>query len=312
MGMAYDAADGYVLMYGGWGCTGFGGGGEPCNTTWKFQSGAWTNLTASVPGDPPHLAFTTMAYDSTDGYAVLFGGTGGDYNHEQMVNDTWSYRAGVWQRMNTTQAPGPRDFSTMVDDPGTHSLFLTGGRNDTVLYLTDAWSYSAGRWTLLNRSDTFANTPPVQVIEGPGGSVLAVGCGRWAVYAKSCPYLFQHSAGGWTNVSRNGSFAGPWPWARVSPNPQADQALGSGGVDYRDTPYLSTWVLTTPLTVSISAMPTPLTFRSPLNLSVNVSGGGPFPTGSAIPGFLPAARAPTRVASPAYRRAGAPSPCESW
>jgi len=88
-GMAYDAAQGYVLV--------FGGVAYSTNTathdTWEFLNGTWTDLSASYTTYPATRAFEMLAYDAGDGYSVLFGGqnpTGGTY-----YNDTWAYGPSV-------------------------------------------------------------------------------------------------------------------------------------------------------------------------------------------------------------------------
>src|SRR2546427_108687 len=68
--MVYDAADGYVILFGGTSQS------YPNPTfiffhdTWKFQAGVWTNITVS--GAPTPRAAVSMAYDAADGYVVLF------------------------------------------------------------------------------------------------------------------------------------------------------------------------------------------------------------------------------------------------
>ncbi len=73
-GFTWDAADGYLLLYGG-----LEGNAYPAastyNDTWVFLHGVWTEkFPALSPGPRFGVA---MAYDFHDGYVVLFGGTYG-------------------------------------------------------------------------------------------------------------------------------------------------------------------------------------------------------------------------------------------
>lgn len=69
--MAYDPADGDVVMFGGY-CHSSGSENPGCSDTWIFSHGQWTEL---HPTHHPGERLTTqMAYDSADHYIVLFGG----------------------------------------------------------------------------------------------------------------------------------------------------------------------------------------------------------------------------------------------
>src|SRR5438552_16504735 len=64
--IAYDAADGYVSLFGGIKSP------EILGDTWKFLGGIWTEIGKS-PGPSP-CATSAIAYDAVDGYVILFGG----------------------------------------------------------------------------------------------------------------------------------------------------------------------------------------------------------------------------------------------
>jgi hypothetical protein len=132
--IAYDAADGYTVLYGGVtsGCY--------CafaNDTWKLANGVWTNITGSR--SPPHLEGAAMTYDPIDGYVVLFGGGygGGIYNQ------TWTFLAGNWTRLLPALSPPARAYGLMTFDSKDGYMVLFGGsvaRNDT-------WKFIGGIWT---------------------------------------------------------------------------------------------------------------------------------------------------------------------
>jgi hypothetical protein len=91
--MAYDAARGQVVLFGGY----------LMNDTWTWDG---TDLTQRFPAhSPPARQLMGMAYDSTNGRVLMFGGTdgGGD--------DTWTWDGTDWtQRL-------PRTFN--IPDSGT-------------------------------------------------------------------------------------------------------------------------------------------------------------------------------------------------
>src|SRR6187551_468554 len=79
MGMAYDAAHGQVVMFGGV----INGGW--LNDTWTWNGTHWTPHTAA------HRPFARMqmgmAYDAAHGQVVLFGGVGPGF----LGDDTWTW-----------------------------------------------------------------------------------------------------------------------------------------------------------------------------------------------------------------------------
>ena len=143
-GIAYDAADGFVVA--------FGNSGDhlgyvspnypyypPTSTTWEWANGTWVNLTATA-GTPPSARYDpSMAYDSTDGFLVLYGGysytcttyvldqcTAGFANIE--FNDTWGFSGGRWTNLSEGIANGVRtDFVGGVrDDPADRGVLSFG------------------------------------------------------------------------------------------------------------------------------------------------------------------------------------------
>jgi galactose oxidase-like protein len=146
-GLTYDAADGYVVLYGGssW-YSGLpsGGWGVEANDTWTYSGGVWTNVTTTQnPG--PRCSFA-MSYDAADAQVILFGG---GYCYDlgyAELSDTWAFSAGSWHQVNTTGAPSARVGSAMSYDPIDQYLLLFGGWNGKG-YLNDTWSYRGGVWS---------------------------------------------------------------------------------------------------------------------------------------------------------------------
>jgi hypothetical protein len=69
--MAYDAARGQVVLFGG------SGGGSLSNETWVWDGTDWVKKLPSMA--PSARAYSAMAYDLVRERMVLFGGTDSDY-----------------------------------------------------------------------------------------------------------------------------------------------------------------------------------------------------------------------------------------
>ncbi|MCI4349894.1 MAG: hypothetical protein L3K15_00020 [Thermoplasmata archaeon] len=181
--MAYDAADGYLVMFGGINYTGIGT--RQLSYTYAFLDGNWTNVTPSV--SPPARDLAGMAFDSWDGEIVLFGGenTAPSIHY---LNDTWTWAAGTWTNATSPIAPSQREAFQIVYDENHGYVLLTGGFNGGSTPLSDTWSFVGGVWTKL----------------APSTPAPAVAVAGIAFDAKTSSVVLF---GGITNVSTQG-FAG--------------------------------------------------------------------------------------------------------
>jgi hypothetical protein len=90
-----------------------------------------------------------MAFDPTNGRAVLFGGYGsGGY-----LSDTWAYNltTNTWQNKSPSSAPPARYGHQFGYDAYNNVFILFGGYGNSVYY-DDTWKYdlNANQWTALN------------------------------------------------------------------------------------------------------------------------------------------------------------------
>ncbi|MCI4344616.1 MAG: kelch motif-containing protein [Thermoplasmata archaeon] len=158
-GMVYDAADGYILLFGG------DAAGQALNDTWKFLAGTWTQL---APSKAPSIRTAgTMVFDAADGYVLLFGGDAaltfpyaGDYR------DTWSFVGGVWTNRtgSITASPPAEATNRMVYDAADGYVLLFGTFARTTYSLSawslsqnQTWTYAGGTWT--NRTASVGPAP---------------------------------------------------------------------------------------------------------------------------------------------------------
>lgn len=149
--MAYDAADGYVVLFGGWNATAI------YDDTWKFVGGVWSELSPSTHPSPRAIA--SMTYDVKDGYIVLFSGL--SVNSANVVigapADTWKFAGGQWTNLTSSHHPTSRWGATATYDATDHEVILFGGieSNSTTAFvkgLSDTWTFAGGKWLKLSLS----------------------------------------------------------------------------------------------------------------------------------------------------------------
>ncbi|MDE1820107.1 MAG: PKD domain-containing protein [Euryarchaeota archaeon] len=138
--MAYDAADGYVVLYGGYNSSGLG---MYYDDTWKYLAGSWTQLCL---GCGPRDEYSSFTFDTIDNYLVAFGGTTGG-----PLQGTWKFSGGVWSTLGPASSPTARWGAAMAYDPVDHYVLLFGGYDGTT-YDGDTWKFLGGQWTSLGPS----------------------------------------------------------------------------------------------------------------------------------------------------------------
>ncbi len=184
--MAYDAADGYVVLFEGQGLRA-GGSGD----TWKYSNGIWTNITG--PGPAPKDE-SGMVYDAADGHIILLGGACLHYPWSQC--ETWSFLGGVWNKIATSTSPP--GGSVLAYDAADGYIVWSGvavngtGLGPAYKYTPNTWKFSAGMWT--NITSPGDPTGGSMVYDAADGYlVLFGGKDTW-----------KFSAGTWTKITSTG------------------------------------------------------------------------------------------------------------
>lgn len=179
-GIAYDANDQYVVLFGG--NVGSINDFLTCtrdtnnNQTWIFKAGVWTRL-SPLNSPPPEVA-APMAYDVADRGVVLL-----DSQYAGTAScDTWEFARGNWNNVCPATSPGPRAYAAMKYDPSIGGLILFGGLGcptpscTTNTYLNETWQFKSGNWTQLNPT---ASPPPqrsmVSVYDGFDNYLIILG-----------------------------------------------------------------------------------------------------------------------------------------
>jgi hypothetical protein len=143
--LAYDAAQGQVVLFGGSGMP--GGVLGYFNDTWVWDG---TNWTQEFPADSPSArgAFG-MTYDAAHGQVVLFGGFGGVGD----LNDTWVWDGTDWTQEFPANSPSARAAFVMVYDAAQSQVVLFGGLNGAG-DLNDTWVWNGSNWTQLSPANS--------------------------------------------------------------------------------------------------------------------------------------------------------------
>jgi hypothetical protein len=138
--MAYDAARGVTVLFGGYRETSPRYNGE----TWEWDGTAWTQRIVSGPLE---RYGHSMAYDSARGVTVLFGGL----TSQWMSDETWEWDGATWTQRTVT-GPSPRELHAMAYDSAHGVTVLFGGYTFTPgeTYNGETWEWNGaggGTWT---------------------------------------------------------------------------------------------------------------------------------------------------------------------
>ena len=135
--MTWDAADGYVLAFGG-----IASNGNKLAQTWSFVGGTWTQLSPTT--HPSAREGGMMTYDAADGYVLLFGGY---HSGSKALDDTWTFVGGQWTKLSPSVHPPVTEWAGIAYDPVHQYVVMFGGDKiiDTPKYDT-TWIYHAGVW----------------------------------------------------------------------------------------------------------------------------------------------------------------------
>jgi PKD repeat protein len=195
--MAWDASDGYVLLFGGESSAAFA-----LADTWTYLNGTWTNVTARVSGAPPALVAESLAFDPSSGKVVLFGGI----NESGVYQDlTWAYHAMAWANLTATAGtpPSPRAFPGLSTDTTDGQVVLFGGRlNVLQVWVGDTWTFKNGAWKNVTSVQSFP-LPAIYdgpiLLDDPGHGVFLFGLAEWG--ARFHPGTYVFSGGLWENLT---------------------------------------------------------------------------------------------------------------
>ncbi len=148
--MAYDAARGTVILFGGlFADTQNRFQGE----TWEYNGESWRRLSTT---GATCRAFHAMAYDEVTRRVVLFGGLVGNASCSGPGNerqDTWAWNGTSWAPVTVATPPPVRQRHAMATFPGTNRIVLVGGLTAGVAR-NDTWEFTGAGWTQVTGAGT--------------------------------------------------------------------------------------------------------------------------------------------------------------
>ncbi len=184
---AYDPAlGGFVLVDG---CNDVGCAINAYALTWLLTPSGWSTIDYGPGwGAGTWLGYTSMVYDPTDGYLVLFGGW--DFRADYPENWTYTYSggtrlAGNWVNVSAEDAgcnptcgtPAGRDDMSMTWDAQLGAVLMIGGYNYSYGSYNDTWWFLSGHW--------YASSTPLPAsfspVEGPALSTNSTDIGAFMV-----------------------------------------------------------------------------------------------------------------------------------
>jgi hypothetical protein len=144
--MVYDAAEGYVVLFGGDAAPAIRSNADylDCtNATWSFLAGTWTNL--SIPGPPaPESCGPLLAYDPEISAVVAYL----QPNDTSTTAQTWEFAGGSWSRLNISTPALVASSDVMNYDGASESVILFGA-NASSVWGNDSdstWEFSGSSW----------------------------------------------------------------------------------------------------------------------------------------------------------------------
>lgn len=130
--LAYDAARGQVVLFGGY-CA-----PNLFSDTWIWDGTNWTQKSPGI--HPTERNLHAMAYDAAAGQVVLFGGYG-----NRFFGDTWVWDGMNWMQKSPANIPAERYRHAMAYDEAREQVVLFGGLRDS--FFGDTWIWDGMDWT---------------------------------------------------------------------------------------------------------------------------------------------------------------------
>lgn len=146
--MAYSDHDDMIYLFGG------ADEKQVLGDLWRLHGNAWEKVQTAI--EPPARTFPGMTFDIRRERLVLFGGNrvlfGDGTESHPLLNDTWFFKNGQWQRTSPKTSPGPRAEASMAYDQEREVIVLFGGyriENGNYVKLADTWEFSGNNWALI-------------------------------------------------------------------------------------------------------------------------------------------------------------------
>lgn len=141
--------------------------------TWRYRSGAWTQLSPGL--SPPARRDAVMAYDPVHQLTLLFGGAAADGTP---LSDTWTWDGTSWTQVTSAPQPTARFAAGMAFDETRGDIVLFAGTtgNTTPDFLADTWVFDGTGWAPITTvGDAPSPRRDLAMASAVGGGVLVFG-----------------------------------------------------------------------------------------------------------------------------------------
>ena len=215
--MAYDAARGEIVLFGGSNRD----LGVLFDETWTWNGTEWTLETPDA--SPPARSAASMAYDPATRRTVMFGG----YNaNVERTDTTWQWNGETWFESLFGERPPPRAAGAMTYSGALKRILLFGGNAALGDHLSDTWKWTGDEWK------------PVVVDGSPGGR-FAPGLGyhppsRSTVLFGGNANVFLDDTWTWRSNTPEATIEPSAHWTRYGAGWLRDFALADLDVDSRN------------------------------------------------------------------------------
>ncbi len=133
--MVFDPGHCRALLFGG---APSSGPSNALSDTWSYDGANWTQINTATA--PPGRWAHAMAFDTSRGRIVLFGGYGPSYPAGTDTNDTWEFDGTTWVQVLPQNSPASASQAAMVYDQSRARIVMFGGSGSPA----QAWEYTPG------------------------------------------------------------------------------------------------------------------------------------------------------------------------
>jgi hypothetical protein len=185
-GMAYDANNGNLVLFGGLTSGVTAGDLNGLNDTWTLQLsqptpgawvGTWTAITTTTAPSARRAALSRYK-----GFVILYGGDAWAHGmtNPTPFNDVWKWTGSNWKRLipnGASDSPAPQVLPSLTWDSATQQAILFAGNNSN----QDTWALSiasgAASWTQLfpGTTDTVVGRFDFGMVYDPGAGIEVFG-----------------------------------------------------------------------------------------------------------------------------------------
>lgn len=167
----------------------------------RGQTFDWEKVSSEGPGAITHPA---MAYDSSRGVTIVYGGFSLDSRGNAVLNDTlWEWDGAAWSKKADT-GPGLALGPAMVYDPIRQVTVLFGGGSAYSLAsaAAETWTWDGESWREIPANNPPARTFPAMTFDrGLGGAVMQGGLAARGPHHDSLRDTYLWDGAEWTRLA---------------------------------------------------------------------------------------------------------------